>query len=131
MFLFIFVVLAWLINALVAMMVLDDHDKASLGFLWGFFFGPLGVLISVITATNLDREKSDRETRELLRQDLATREQMVERAVIAALAVHGGGNPQLATAPIPSAPPLTTQPRSRTYDEIIASEPERQPRRFR
>jgi hypothetical protein len=134
MFLLVVLLLFWLINAFVAMMVLDDHDKGSLGFLWGFFFGPLGVLISVITATSLNRDKSDRETRELLRQDIATRAQMVERAVVAALAVHlpqASLSAPFSTAPTPTAPANVPTPAARSYDEIMADEPTRPQRRFR
>jgi hypothetical protein len=58
------------------------------GFAWGIFLGPVGVLAALVIAANLDRERSDKETRELLRHETPTRDQMIEPAVVAALAVH-------------------------------------------
>ena len=129
----------WLLLAAVSGSQLERHGKFGSGFAWGLFFGPLGALIAVAIAANLDREKSDKETRELLRNAFVTREQETTRAVVAALAAHlaseqppnAGDAHTVAAAPAPTEPTESAPPPPRSYEEIITSEPQRSPRRFR
>jgi hypothetical protein len=68
----------------------------------------------------------------LLRAGLLTREQETKHAVLGALAAHlaneqaGAVAPEAIAAPSPPSPPP-----ARSYEEIMASEPRRLPRRFR
>src|SRR5687767_15178383 len=113
---------AWFIMAIVGAVILEPHGRAGQGVAWGFFFGPVGLIAAVIIRANLDREKSDNATRELLRHALATREQEMTRAVVAALGGHLAKEtePPIAVGVAPPAhpppPPVTPPPRS--YEEI-------------
>jgi hypothetical protein len=66
----LFLIIGWGAMGFIALLQLERHGRSIEGFAWGVFFGLLGVLISVIVAGNLDRDKSDKETRDLLRQDI-------------------------------------------------------------
>lgn len=122
----------WLVMGVAAAAFLSRHDRVLTGFAWGFLFGPLGVLMAFLKAENIDRENSDRETRELLRGAITTRERDATRAMVAALAQHLA-HEQLQAAPTapPAAPPSLVAPKPRSYEEIMAAEPQRPPRRFR
>ena len=78
----------WFLMGLIGLLMLDRHGRQGEGFVWGVLLGPIGVLATVIIATNLDRERSDQQTRDLLRAGHLTREQEIKHAVLAALAAH-------------------------------------------
>lgn len=103
--------ITWGFFCVAGALILSRHDKGTLGFVYAFFLGPLGVLMAFLKAENIDAAERDKKLLELVRHAILTRE---------------------ASAPISTAgSEASPTPRGRTYEQIIASEPPAKPRRFR
>jgi hypothetical protein len=106
--------LAWLISwgffCVAGAVLLSRHEQGTLGFVYAFFLGPMGVLMAFLKAENLDAQARDKALFDLVRHALLTRE----------------------TNPVgaPGGTGVAPTPRGRAYDEIMTSEPPK-PRRFR
>jgi hypothetical protein len=122
--------ITWGFFCVAGAMLLSRHDQGTLGFVYAFFLGPMGVLMAFLKAENLDAAAREKALFDLVRHALTTRESELARAVAAGLKAHlreeeAGQSvtpPTVGTGPAPA--------KQRSYEEIMATEPQK-PRRFR